>query len=58
MSFNPSALDRQIEGDDRDDEPRDLCPECGEERGDCDWMCSYSDHYYEPDAVDVEPSDD
>lgn len=50
-------IDKHIEAPDDDDEPRDICPECGSDVGDCDWMCSYSDDYYE-DPRSYEREDD
>lgn len=42
-------LDRWIESEDRDDEPREPpCRECGGIEGDHPVTCSFSADYYEP----------
>lgn len=51
-----NGIDAYIEGEDRDDEPREVCHECGQSAEDgCDVACSFHKDYYEAPESEVEP---
>jgi hypothetical protein len=53
-----NGVDAYIEGEDRDDEPRQVCAECGQSAEDgCDVACSFHPQLFDRPEPEVEPCD-